>query len=236
MIDLFSIADEREVYGREVTLFDGFDFRIPPGRYALLSRTPEYRSLVMDIIGGLRPPRSGWVNIVGTVSWPIGRMPMLRSKATGLDFIHFIADQYGIDRDPAAEFVTLMVSRPDFLEQPLREWPPYVRQEFNFSLGLVPEFDIYLVDAAMPSDDSRFTRLWQALFEQRLVGKTLIFSAPRPKQILDYCAKALVFDDGRLEIETDLEECLEKFPVRTARELVGDLTNVGADDGADFLF
>lgn len=236
MIDLFSVTDEYQVYGREVTLFEDVDFRIPPGRYALLSRSPEYRSPVLDIIGGLRSPRRGLVNIVGSVSWAIGRMAMLRSKATGLDFIQFIADQYGIDRNPAAEFVTLLMSRPDFLDRPLHKWPPYVRQEFNFALGLVPEFDIYLVDGPIPSEDSRFTRLWQALFEERLVGKTLIMASYRPKQMLDYCAKALVYEGGRLEIETDLEECLERFPIRSAREQLGDLTNVGADDGADFLF
>jgi capsular polysaccharide transport system ATP-binding protein len=236
MIDLFSVSDECEVYGSEVALFDDVDFRIPPGRYALLARNPAYRTLVMDIIGGLRPPRHGWVNIVGSVSWPIGRVAMLRSKATGLDFIHLVADQYGIDRNYAGEFVTLMMSRPDYLDKALYVWPHYVRQELNFALGLVPEFDIYLVDAMIPSEDSRFTRLWQSLFEQRLVGKTLILSTQRPKQMLDYCAKALVYEAGQLEIVDDLEQCLERFPVRTAREVVGDMTNAGADDGADFFF
>jgi capsular polysaccharide transport system ATP-binding protein len=236
MIDLFSVSDECQVYGQDVVLFEDFDFRLPPGRYALLSHTPEYRGLVMDIIGGLRPPRNGWVDVTGSVSWPIGRVAMLRSKATGLEFINLIADQFGLDREHSAEFVTLMISRPDYLDRSLYVWPHYVRQEFNFALGLLPEFDIYLVDAMIPSEDSRFTRLWQALFEERLVGKTLILSTSRPKQMLDYCAKALVYDAGRLEIVADLEECLERFPIRTAREVVGDMTNVGAESGADFLF
>ncbi|MBV9529053.1 hypothetical protein [Sphingomonas sp.] len=236
MIDLFSVSDECEVFGREVVLFDGLDFRLPPGRYALLSHSPEYRPLVMDIIGGLRPPRQGWVEIEGSVSWPIGRAAMLRSKATGIEFVYLVADLYGIERDYAGEFVSSLISRPEYLDVSLYVWPPWVRQEFNFALGLVPEFDIYLVDSQIPSDDSRFTRLWQALFEQRLVGKTLILSAARPKQMLDYCAKALVFDDGQLEIETDLEQCLERFPIRSAREAVGDITNAGVESGADFLF
>jgi capsular polysaccharide transport system ATP-binding protein len=236
MIDLISVSDRSEIYGREVVLFEDLDLRIPPGRYALLSHAPEYRRLVMDVVGGLRPPRSGWVEITGSVSWPIGRAAMLRTKATATQFVHFVADHYGIDRHYAAEFVTLLISRPDYLERPLYVWPPYARQEFNLALGLVPEFDIYLMDSLIPSDDSRFTRLWQALFEQRLVGKTLILSSPRPKQMLDYCAKALVYDPGQLTIEDDLEQCVERFPYRSAREVFGDITNAEVDSGADFLF
>jgi capsular polysaccharide transport system ATP-binding protein len=202
----------------------------------LLAHNPEHRRLVLDIIGGLRPPQSGWVNISGSISWPIGRAAMLRGRTSGIDFVYMIADLYGLDRDEAAEFITLMISRPDYLTQPLISWPPYIRQEFGFALGLLPEFDIYLVDAPIPSEEGRFTRLWQALFEERLVGKTLILSSYRPKQMLDYCAKALVFDSAELEIEPDLEQCLERFPVRTARETLGEVGNAGADDGADFLF
>lgn len=238
MIDLYSVTDACELFGRDVELFDNVDFHLPPGRYALLSHNPEYRRLAMDVIGGLRPPRSGSVEISGSISWPIGRSAMLRSKTSGIHFINMIADLYGLDRHLSGEFVTSLISRPDYLTRPLFSWPPYLRQDFSFALGLLPEFDIYLVDSMMPSEDSRFTRLWQALFEQRLVGKTLILSSYRPKQLLDYCAKALIFDDGRLEIVSDLEQCLERFPVRPAREGVGESGggNAGTEDGADLLF
>lgn len=236
MIDLFSVSDTSEIYGRDVVLFEQADFHIPPGRYALVAHSPAYRRLVMDIIGGIRPPRHGWVSIAGSTSWPMGRSAILRSKAAGFEFVNMVADLYDIDRDHAAEFVTLLISRPDYLDRPLYLWPPYVRQELNFALGILPEFDIYLIDSPVPSEDSRFTRLWSSLFEQRLVGKTLILSSYRPKQMLDYCAKALVYEAGRLHIEDDLEQCIERFPVRSAHEELGDFTNAGGEDGADFLY
>lgn len=235
MIDLFSVSDACELYGRDVVLFDKRDFHLPAGRYALLSHVPEHRRLVMDIIGGLRPPRKGSVEISGTISWPIGRSSMLRSKTSGIHFINMIADLYGLNRDSSGEFVSSLISRPDYLSHPLYSWPPYLRQDFSFALGLLPEFDIYLIDSMIPSEDSRFTRLWQALFEQRLVGKTLIFSSYRPKQLLDYCAKALVYEAGRLEIVSDLEDCLEQFPVRPAREAMVDSVNAGPEEGGDFF-
>lgn len=236
MIDLFSVSDRSEVFGRSIELFENIDFHLPPGRYALLTQFPEYRRPVLDILAGLRPPRRGRVAISGSISWPIGRSSVVRGRASGLDFITLIANLYGIDADYAGDLVTLLVSRPDYMDQPIDSWPSYVRQEFNFALGLVPEFDIYVIDAPVPYEETRFTRLWQALFEERLVGKTLILSSYRPKQLLDYCAKGLVYEGGSLIIEDDLEECIERFPARPAREEIGIGNNAETSDYSEFTF
>ena len=185
MIDLLEVSAQTEVYGRDVALFTEADFHLPPGRYALLSKTPEYHKAVVDILAGLRKPSRGRVAIRGSISWPIGRSTLVRGKATGIDLINLVADLYDLDRGYAGDLVTMMVSRPEYVAEPLETWPPPARQEFTFALGLIPEFDIYVIDAPIPFEESRFTRLWQALFEERLVGKTLILSTLRQKQMLD---------------------------------------------------
>ena len=236
MIDFHAVSDHLELFGRPVQLFKDVDFHLPPGRYALLSQTPEYHRAVIDVLAGLRPPRHGRVMMGGAISWPIGRNAFVRGKPTGLDMIALVADLYDIDHDYAGDMVTLLVSRPDYVDRPIETWPPYVRQEFIFALGLVPEFDIYVIDAAIPFEESRFTRLWQALFEERLVGKTLILSTYRKKQMLDYCAKGLVYEGNGLRIEHDLEQCIEQFPARPAREELGGQSISGGGDDAGFLF
>jgi capsular polysaccharide transport system ATP-binding protein len=237
MIGLFSVSDSVEVYGRDVELFDNVDFHLPPGRYALLSKTPEYHRAVLDILAGLRPPRRGFVKIAASISWPIGRQAFIRGKPTGFDLIDLVAGMHDLDKHHAGELVTLMVSRPDTLHEPVERWAPYVRQEFVFALGLVPEFDIYVIDGTIPYENSRFARMWQALFEQRLVGKTLILSTSRRKHVLDYCAKGLVYEGKSLRIENDLEGYVERYPARPIREELGNgLVVPGDSDGGDFPF
>jgi capsular polysaccharide transport system ATP-binding protein len=236
MIDLVGVTAEAEVFGRTVTLFAETDFYLPPGRYALLSRTPEYHKAVVDVLAGLRKPRRGRVAISGAMSWPIGRNSLVRGKATALDLTNFVADLHDLDRGYAGDLVTMLVSRPDYMAEPLETWPPSARQEFTFALGLVPEFDIYVIDAPIPYEESRFTRLWQAMFEERLVGKTLILSSPRQKQMLDYCAKGLIYEQASLGIEHDLEQCIERFPARPAREALAVTSNVGGYDDSEVLF
>ncbi len=236
MIDLIDVSAQTEVYGRDVALFTETNFYLPPGRYALLSKTPEYHKAVVDVLAGLHQPRQGRVAIAGSVSWPIGRSTLVRGKATGIDLINLVADLYDLDRGYAGDVVTMLVSRPEYVAQPLESWPPPARQEFTFALGLIPEFDIYVIDAPIPFEESRFTRLWQALFEERLVGKTLILSSIRQKQMLDYCAKGLIYGRATLSIEHDLEQCIERFPARPAREELGVTSDVGGYDDGEVLF
>lgn len=236
MIDLFAVSDEIEVFGQPITLLDRVDFHLPVGRYALLSDQAETRRFLIDILGDIRPPREGQVLVNGSISWPIGRSSIMRGRATGLDVITLIADLYDVDVDEAGDLVTFLLSKPEFIEMPVDKWPPYVRQEFNFALGLVPNFDIYLIDGQIPFDETRFTRLWQALFEERMVGKTLILASFRPKQLLDYCAKALVHDGVSLFIDEDLEQCIERYPTRPAREEIGPTDNAEIGNESEFLF
>jgi len=236
MIDFDAVTDEIQSNGQPVTLFADAEFHMPPGRYALLSLTPELHRPVIDVLAGLRPPHQGHVSFSGSISWPIGRAALVRGKVSGLDAIAVVADLHDIERDYAEELVALLISRPDYLDQPFPVWPAYVKQEFIYALGLVPEFDIYVIDAPIPFEESRFTRLWQALFEERLVGKTLIFSTSRQKQMLDYCAKALIYHGQSLYIDNDLEGCIERFPARQAREDLGTINYAGGGDDAEFLF
>ncbi len=236
MIDLFDVSDAPLVFGERVTLLTDEDFHLPPGRYALMSQTPEWHRPLLDVLAGVRLPRRGRVVHGGAVSWPLGRQGFVRGRGTGLDIINLVASVHELDVDMAADVVTMLVSRPELIDRPVEHWPQFARIEFTFALGLVPDFDIYVIDGSIPSEPSRFTRLWQALFEERLVGKTLILASYRQKQLLDYCAKALVYDGGRFAVNDDLEACIERFPLRPSRE---DSTGSGAtpgDDGGDLGF
>jgi capsular polysaccharide transport system ATP-binding protein len=236
MIDFLNVSDELTVHGHTSYLFDQLNFHLPPGRYALLSLTPQFRRPVMDVLAGVRPPRRGQVVFAGPISWPVGRNGVASGKASGSDAIRLISTIHDLDRHRAAELVALLVSRPDYLEQPFNTWPQYVKQEFIFALVLLPPFDIYIIDGAIPFHESRFTRMWQSLFEDRLVGKTLILSSPRPKQMLDYCTKGLIYEDLGFSIKDDLETCIEGFPTQPEREELGEMMSAGGSDDSAYSF
>lgn len=221
MIHLNGVTDDPYAFGSRQPLLAGVDLDIPVGRYALLSPTPELHRQIIDVLCRLRPPRHGFVRHDGSVSWAIGRQGFIRGKANGLRMIEFVSELYGIDADATVDLVADLVSDPGVLARPMEHWPLHLRQEFSFALALAPAFDVYVIEGSIPFEPCRFTRLWQALFEERLVGRTLIFSSYRQNQLADYCFKGLVYEQSTLRIDDDLDRCISRFPARGARSESG---------------
>jgi capsular polysaccharide transport system ATP-binding protein len=217
MIQLNGVTDEPYAFGSRQALLANADLDIPVGRYALLSSAPDMHRQLVDILCSLRPPRQGFVKHDCNVSWAIGRQGFIRGKATGLSMIDFVSEMYEIDADATHELVADLVSDPKFLARPMEHWPLYARQEFSFALALAPAFDVYVIEGSIPFEPCRFTRLWLALFEERLVSRTLIFSSYRQNQLADYCIKGLIYERSALRIDDDLDQCLARFPPRRSR-------------------
>jgi capsular polysaccharide transport system ATP-binding protein len=217
MLELAKVTDEPHLFGEQRLLLNDVSLDLPRGRYALLSATPELHKALIDVMAGLRPPNRGVVRHDGLVSWPMGRSGFARGKLTGLQMTWFICSVYGVQLTPCIDFLTGLMTAPEFLRRKFEDWPRYVLKEYVFSISLVPEFDIFFVDSMMPIDESRFSKLWQSLFEEQLAGRSLIFSCARENQLMDFCTKGLIYEDGRLWIEDDLEQCIQRYPLQESR-------------------
>jgi capsular polysaccharide transport system ATP-binding protein len=234
MIHFNHVTDKPYAFGSRQPLLVDADLDIAVGRYALLSHSPERHRQLVDVLCGLRPPSRGFVKHDGNVSWAIGRQGFIRGKANGLSMIAFVSDMYEIDVDATYELVADLISDPGCLAKPMEHWPLYARQEFSFALALAPAFDVYVIEGAIPFEPCRFTRLWLALFEERLIGRTLILSSYRQNQMADYCLKGLIYERSALSIDDDLDQCLSKFPPRRSRSDAGtgdDGIGAGFDEG-----
>lgn len=217
MIRLTSVTDHPRVFGEKQPLLSNVDLCIPCNRYGLLSHTPQWHRPLIDVLAGSRPPLSGVVEHSGLVSWPMGRQGFIRGKGSGLKMVQLVCNIYGLKVFDSIDWLSDLMTNPEYLSKSMADWPLHVRQEFSFALALIPDFDIYIIDGAMPFEPSRFTRLWRALFETRLAGRTLIFSTYRHSQMTDYCIKALIYERNRFRIEENLANCIGKFPARQNR-------------------
>ncbi|MDI3440378.1 hypothetical protein QLG07_12990 [Erwinia sp. V90_4] len=214
MIHLTGVTDCPRVFGERKLLLSNVDLVLAPGRYALLSSKPECHRPLLDVLAGIRPPQRGLVQHRGLVSWPMGRQGFIRGKGSGLKMVRLVCNLYGLDVHSSIDWLADLMTHPEYLSRPMADWPLFMRQEFSFALALIPDFDIYLVDGAMPFQPCRFTRLWRALFEKRLANRTLILSTYRHSQMTDYCTKAMIYERNGLRIEENLTDCIGKFPAR----------------------
>jgi capsular polysaccharide transport system ATP-binding protein len=217
MITLENVTYAPEIFGDHRILLEDANLALPLGRYALLSANPEYHPALINILAGLRTPRRGFVRRDGFVSWPIGRAGFLRGKLTGLQMTTFVCALYGVDTVECVNFLSEIMTTPEFLKKRILQWPGYVRLEYTFSLALVPAFDMFVIDTVIPIEETRFSRLWRSLFEGAIVGRSLLLSNSREEQLLDYCTKALVYEQRSFRIDDDLEQCIRQYPPRQSR-------------------
>ena len=232
MIQLRGVTDQPILAGVRRTVLHNVDFLLPRGRYAVLSSNLDYRQPLFDVLSGARRPRRGSVTRQGRTSWALGRVGFVRGKVTGRQLLQFVAGLYDLDGSFCQTFLSELLSEPSVLDEPVEHWPLTARHEFTYAIGVLSTFDIYFVEGTIPYLPSRFTRLWQAIFEERTAGKTLILSSVRNNQIKDYCNQALVLDYGSLWIEDNLDQCLKKYPLRqVGSELSDDAEGGGASVG-----
>ena len=230
MIDFDAVTDTPIMFGTPTPLFVEASIHLPVGRYALMSPTPELQRPVVDLLTGVRPPDEGIIRHDGRVSWAIGRQGFVRGRTTGANLIDLVASLYNVDAEFTNEVVSALLSRPECLDEPVEHWPPFVRQEFTFALALVPDFDVYVIDGPIPFEPTRFSRLWQALFEERIAGKTLILASYRKHQLEDYCAQGLIYEHHLFRVDDDLAACVERYPTRPLREEIRDENLTGAEN------
>jgi len=217
MIYLTGVTDHPRVFGEKRPLLSNVDLFIARDRYALLSHTPQWHRPLIDVLAGSRPPQRGIVQHGGPVSWPMGRQGFIRGKGSGLKMVQLVCNLYGLDVHNAIDWLSDLMTNPEYFSKSMVDWPLHVRQEFSFALALIPDFDIYIIDGAIPFEPCRFTRLWRALFEARLANRTLILSTYRHSQMTDYCIKALIYERNRFRIEENLANCIGRYPARQNR-------------------
>lgn len=229
MLVLSGVTDYAIVAGERVSLLSMVDIAVPVGRYAVLSPRPELRRPLVDVLCGARLPFEGDMLHQEAPSWPIARAGLVRGKLTGFQILAFLANIYGLDRIAAFHLAETLLSAPEQLELSIERWNVVARQEFGYITALLPTFGSYFVDGVLPAMNGSFARRWHVLFQQRLAGKSLFLSTTRPKEILDYCDRAIILLEGRLIIEDQLEKLLEQFPLRSLAA-DSERTSVATDD------
>lgn len=236
MIELLDISDSPTINGHTTLLATNVTLDIPPGRYALLSHNPFLARHAIDLFSSVRPPARGEVIVQGIPSWAIGRAAFIRGKVTGLEAVALVSRIYALDQNMCFAIMKEMMTNPSLLHERIEHWPTAMRHEFGHAVALLPSFDIYFVDGALPFGRTRYYDLWRSMFEERRKGSSLILSTTRANEAREYCDQAIVLDRGTVEIHDDLDYALSKYPPRPAGAMPMTAQPTGTQNNGDLLF
>jgi capsular polysaccharide transport system ATP-binding protein len=189
-------------------ILDRASFRVELGdSLGILAENGAGKSTIINMMAGLEKPDEGRIVKTSRVSFPLGFMGGVNGKHSAKENCRYIARLYGLDPDYVESFCRWVCNLAEYFDMPLATYSSGMRARFSFSLLLVIEFDIYLIDEGMPSSsDAEFNRKAGNLLKERLKNATVVIVSHQAATLQRFCRRAAVLRNGRLYQFDTLEE------------------------------
>jgi capsular polysaccharide transport system ATP-binding protein len=138
------------------------------------------------------------------------------ARHTATENARYIARLYGLDPDYVESFCRWLCALEEYFDMPIGTYSSGMRARFSFALMLALEFDIYLIDEAMPAaTDATFNKRAGAILRERLKNATLVVVSHQAATLEKFCRSAAVLRNGQLYMFDTLEEAKRLYDYET---------------------
>jgi ABC-2 type transport system ATP-binding protein len=210
MIELKSLTKK---YG-DYTAVDDLNLSVQKGEiFGFIGPNGAGKTTTIKMIGGILAPSAGTVKITGIdiqqepekAKGKIGFIPdrpYLYEKLTGMEFLKFTADLYGVPDDifsQKAQQNLEMFSLADWSDELIESYSHGMKQRLIMSAALLHEPEVIIVDEPMVGLDPMAIMMVKDLF-QRLAqkGVTVFMSTHTLAVAEDICERIGVINKGQL--------------------------------------
>jgi len=218
MIELRSIV---KTYGSHTALH-GLDLSVPAGEiFGFIGPNGAGKTTTIKIIGGIMAPTTGSVKIAGidmardpvAAKQCIGFIPdrpYLYEKLTGLEFLQFTADIYGVSQEAfeakALELLQ-MFALADWGEELIESYSHGMKQRLIMCAALLHDPQVLVVDEPMVGLDPVAIRMVKNLFRELAAKGITVFMSTHTLAVAeDICDRIGIIHRGRLIAEGSLDD------------------------------
>ncbi len=198
----------------DIMAVDNINLFIPKGEiFGFIGPNGAGKTTTINMLGGILAPTSGTVAICGinmeehpeTAKSKIGFIPdrpYLYEKLTGMEFLRFTADLYGVDEDAflrKAREKLEMFSLTDRSDELIESYSHGMKQRLVMAAALLHDPEVIIVDEPMVGLDPVAIIMVKDLF-QRLAkqGVTVFMSTHTLKVAEDICDRIGIIHKGSL--------------------------------------
>jgi ABC-2 type transport system ATP-binding protein len=198
----------------DIMAVDNINLFIPKGEiFGFIGPNGAGKTTTINMLGGILAPTSGTVAICGInmedhpekAKSKIGFIPdrpYLYEKLTGMEFLKFTADLYGVDEDAflrKAREKLEMFSLTDWSDELIESYSHGMKQRLVMAAALLHDPEVIIVDEPMVGLDPVAINLVKNLF-QRLAkqGVTVFMSTHTLKVAEDVCNRIGIIHKGSL--------------------------------------
>jgi ABC-2 type transport system ATP-binding protein len=186
---MISIQGVSKHYGKKVAV-DQLSLEIAPGEFfAVLGPNGAGKTSTIKMIAGLLRPTSGRVVVCGhdvhggsidakKVTAYVPDQPFLYDKLSGLEFMNFIADLYGVNGDFRKTEIDRLVElfdMKDFVRELTESYSHGMKQRLVLAATLLHRPKVIVVDEPLVGLDPHTTRMVKEIFREQARAGTSIF-------------------------------------------------------------
>ncbi|MDZ7636971.1 MAG: ABC transporter ATP-binding protein [Bryobacterales bacterium] len=182
---------------------------------AVIGRNGAGKSTLLSLVAGLCQPEQGSVVVRGTVGALLELGTGFHPDLTGRENLHLNAALVGFSRSETREAegeIIAFAELGDFMDEPLRTYSQGMTMRLAFSIAVHSRPDILMVDEVLAVGDARFqARCRERIFALRDAGCTFLFVSHAPRDVTEFCRRAILLEAGRIAMDGDAADVLEEY-------------------------
>lgn len=167
----------------------------------ILGRNGSGKSTLLQLICGTLTPTTGTIEISGRVAALLELGSGFNPEFTGRENVYMNAAILGLNQkeiDAKYDDIVAFADIGDFIEQPVKTYSSGMYVRLAFSVQIMVDPDILIIDEALAVGDARFQlKCFQRLESLKQNGTTIVLVTHSIEQIRTFCDNGLVLNDGR---------------------------------------
>lgn len=252
MIEILGVS---KVYGGRPAV-DDMTLVVPRGElFAFLGPNGAGKTTTIKMLCGLLRPTKGSIRVGGfdliregrkaraTMSY-VPDLPYLYDKLTGREFLQFVADMHGMEKDRASDriaHVSRLFRLDSFLDNLTERYSHGMRQRTVFASALLHEPGLLIVDEPTVGLDPRSVRQLKDILREQADNGTTVFLSSHSLDVVEELADRIgIINKGKLiglgrvadlKTQASLQGSLEEVFLRLTEEESKSETAVNAAGG-----
>ncbi len=178
------------------------------------------KSTFLQVLAGIMRPTEGTVDVRGQVSGLLGLGVGFDTELSGVENILLGGAFLGLDDPRIRELLPEIVDFADlgqFIDAPLKTYSSGMRARLGFSIATAVDPDILLLDEVLATGDASFRAKSKArVIELVREAKAVVLVTHDMDWVREYCNRALLLENGRVEMVGSPEEVTALHLERTA--------------------
>lgn len=202
--------------GEQYEVLKDVDAKIYPGEFVgIMGRNGSGKSTLLKILAGIYVPTSGKVEVHGRMVPFLELGVGFNPELSGRENVYMNGIILGVKKkdlekkyDEIVEFSEL----GKFMEAPLKNYSSGMQVRLAFSIAIMADADIYLLDEVLAVGDVAFQEKCFNVFRQyKKDGKTVVLVTHSPGSVKDFCDRALFLKDGILQDLGSIDNVIEAY-------------------------